>query len=95
MKRKTFKPKIKPFAGATLVAFASYDSRDLLEFVAGMGYLLYEDPNDTQCAIISDKVLTYGDVRKNHKKFDVDIDWWDNTTGYPTTANEELRELSY
>ena len=90
MKRKTFKPKIRPFKGSVFIE--ANDSPDALEFIAGMGYLLYEDPTSSGYVIISDKVLTYGDVKKNPKKFGIDLKWWNEHTDLNRYLNSELEE---
>ena len=90
MKRKIRQPKIRPFKGATLAAVPVNDGDDLLDFIEGMGYILYEDPSDSDCVIISDKVLTYGWLKKNAKRFDLDVEWWQEMTDYDSRLNEEL-----
>lgn len=39
----------------------SDDDSDCLEFIAGMGYFLYEDPTDNRLVVISDKTMTFRD----------------------------------
>jgi hypothetical protein len=93
MKRKSFKPKIKPFKGSTIVTNGSYDQSDLLEFIRGMGYLVYESPLDENVLVISDKVLTFGAFKKLSKRFEFDLKWWNDETDYNDRLHEELNEF--
>jgi len=88
MKYKTFKPKIRPFKGACYVSAES--GNDLLEFIVGMGYLIFEDPLESGYIIVSDKVLTYGDLRKNPKRFNLTQKDLAHFSEFP--SHEELYE---
>jgi hypothetical protein len=91
---KMRKAKIKPFKGARLMAVPRQNEYDgLLDFITGMGYFLYEDPSDENCIIVSDKTLTYGDVKKAAKKFGVNLNWWNDVTDYNDRLTEELDEF--
>ncbi len=73
-KRKVFQPKIWPFKGVYYIDNNSVIGAEM-EFITGMGYLFYEDPLDGGC-FISDKVLTYGWLKKSAKRFGIKASPW-------------------
>ena len=91
------KAKIRPFKGvmSAHIYCDSYEASDLLDFAAGMGYYIYEDPTQEELMIISDRQLTYRDLKKMAKRFDIDLDWWNNTTDFNDRLDEELDELHW
>jgi hypothetical protein len=90
LSRKILKPTIRPFKGSMFLN--TENETDIMEFIAGMGYLVYEDPTGSGYVIISDKVLTYGDLKKNAKKFGIDLKWWNEHTDFNDRIDEELDE---
>lgn len=84
------KAKIKPFKGATMVTCESYDNDEWMDFIAGMGYFIYENPLHETAYIISDKTMTYGDLKKSALRFSIDLDWWNNETDLNSMLTEEL-----
>jgi hypothetical protein len=98
MKMKQIKCKIKPFKGVRSIYVGEYglgdDTDQLLEFLLSMGYFLYENPASESEVIISDRSLTYGDVRKMAKKLGIDLFWWDTETDFNEMADQELNEVT-
>lgn len=90
------KCKIKPIKGARAVYCGESGMDDgaqsIVELLMEMGYLVYEDPTNESSVIVSDKTLTYGDLRK--KMFGIDIDWWDKETDFNEMLDQELDEVA-
>ena len=58
--------KIRPMRGPIRVMTPDCPSNnDILEFISGMGYLIYEDPTDEDFLIISDRAMSYSDFKKS------------------------------
>ena len=92
VKRKTMKVTIRPMRGPIQVKNPDYDAQDLMEFIGGMGYLIYEDPTDNETLIITDKVMTYSDYRKS-RMVKGSEKWFDET--YAEQMKEELAEYRW
>jgi len=98
MRMKRIKCKIKPFKGVRAVYCGEHGidegAEQLVVLLQSMGYIVYEMPLSECQLLVSDRTLTYGDLRKSAKAFDVDIDWWDNDTNFNEMANKELDEVT-
>jgi hypothetical protein len=93
MSRKTLKPKIRPFKGQVFLPNGDLEIDQLLEFITGMGYLTYAHPGGAG-AIISDKVLTYGDLLKNPERYKITKRELDLCMG-EEVLSDELEEYRY
>ena len=93
MSRKTFKPKIRPIKGQAFLPTDNHEV-DHLEFIAGMGYLLYEHPAGGG-TIVSDKVLTYGDLLKNPERYKITKRELGLCMDSETVLSDELEEYRY
>ena len=71
------------------------DGSDYLDFISGMGYIIYEDPTDNELILICDRPMTLGQYRKKSAWIKGSEKWWDNETDYPGQASEELLEFSW
>lgn len=86
------KVKIRPMRGPIQVKAPEYEAQDLVEFIGGMGYLIYEDPTNEDLLIITDKVMTFGDYRKS-RMVKGSEKWFDET--YAEQMKEELAEYRW
>lgn len=91
------KAKLKLFKGVTSVYVGEHGldegAESLVEFIQGMGYFVYADPCGESGAYISDRSLTYGDLKKHAKQLDIDLEWWDNVTDFNERLDEELETI--
>ena len=98
MKLKRIKCKIRPFKGVTVVYCGEHGldegAESFVEFVIGMGYIVYNHPGSPSELIIADKTLTYGDLRKMTTKLQIDEEWWDNETEFNSMKDQELDEVT-
>lgn len=94
MKRKINRSRIKirPMRGPVRVKAPDWESSDLIEFIGGMGYLVYEDPTDENMLVITDKEMRYSDYRKSHLCKGSEK-WFDKT--YSDVMDEELDEYRW
>ena len=93
MKRKSKLFKIKPIKGnRQIFVYDISPDNDVFDFIRELGYFIYEVPNDNEFAIISDKVLTYGDLKKQAAKFQIDLKWWNEETDFNEILDQELDE---
>lgn len=91
MKTKLF--NIRPTKGVHPILLRNYSDGDgFAEFIAGMGYALYQDPTNENVVLVSDRPLTFGDLKKMAKQLDIDLDWWNNTTDFNECLDDELDE---
>ena len=80
--------------GPVRVKSPDWDNSDLIEFIGGMGYLVYEDPTDEYFLIITDKAMTYRDYRKSHLCKGSEK-WFDETYADTDDLGEELDEYRF
>ena len=97
--KKRIKCKIRPIKGIRRVycgeSGMDEGTQSMVELLMEMGYFVYEDPASDSSVIVSDKTLTYGDLRKNAKRLAIDTDWWDNDTDYASfLKDQELDEVT-
>ena len=84
--------KIRPMRGPVVVKTPEWDAQELIEFIGGMGYLIYENPTDEQLLIITDKAMTYRDYRKS-RLVEGSEEWFDET--YSDCMADELEEYRW
>jgi len=85
------KPKLRLFKGVTqFFSEASYGDTEWPDFVSNMGYLVYANPIDNTCVIVSDRVLTYKWLKDHPKQFGIDLKWWNDKTDFNSMLDEEL-----
>jgi hypothetical protein len=90
MKQKTV--EITPFEGFKRVDFNGSEGYDFYEILSDMGYLFYIDPTDEDNMIMSDRVLTYGDL-KNSRELGIDLKWWNKDTDFNSLLDKELEKF--
>jgi len=90
--------KIKPFKGVRSVYCGEHGIDDgaeqLVVILQSMGYIVYEKPGSESEILVSDRSLTYGDIRKSAKALDIDLFWWDTETDFNEMADKELDEIT-
>lgn len=85
--------KIRPMRGPVRIQTPdSGGTDDCLEFIGGMGYLIYEDPTDENLLVITDKQMSYSDFRKSYLCKGSEK-WFDRT--YADQMDEELEEFRW
>lgn len=92
MKRITC--RIQRLKGPQLICFGQNNDPDpAIEFLRGLGYLVYENPGNADIGqfIVSDRTLTYGDCRRYYKRLAIDLKWW-KETHFSEITGEELQE---
>lgn len=69
----------------------------LLEFIAGMGYLLYDDPTENGAVVVSDHPVTYREMKQKFtgKNDWIDLEWWNNDTDFNDRLSDELDEYTF
>ena len=86
--------RIKRLRGPHLIQFGQNNDPDpAIEFIRGLGYLVYENPGQADVGefIVSDSTLTYGDCQRYHKRLGIDLKWWHSTT-FSEIPGEELQD---
>lgn len=70
------------------------ENQEVIDFIRGLGYLVYADPTDPDCnnVIIADRTMTFGDLKKKAKRFGINLRWWNDDTDYNDRLAAELHE---